>query len=108
MKGVVSGRNMTSSSTMITKHLGHESVGTVVSALPGSNYKVGDRVIIFQGDHCGQCHACRHALSPTYCQSNNPDSLYESIITPFHLHTFFIIEIKFFMIEITCMSNWIA
>lgn len=58
---------------MITKHLGHESVGTVVSVLPGSNYKVGDRVNIFQGDHCGQCHACRHALSPTYCQSNNPD-----------------------------------
>ena len=55
------------------EHLGHESVGTVVEVLPGSNFKVGDRVIIFQGDHCGQCHACRNALSPTYCQSNNPD-----------------------------------
>lgn len=54
-------------------HLGHESVGTVVEILPGSNYKVGDRVIIFQGDHCGRCHACRSGLSPTYCQSNNPD-----------------------------------
>jgi D-arabinose 1-dehydrogenase-like Zn-dependent alcohol dehydrogenase len=54
-------------------HLGHESVGTVVEVLPGSNFKVGDRVIIFQGDHCGQCHACRNGLSPTYCQSNNPD-----------------------------------
>ena len=54
-------------------HLGHESVGTVVDVLPGSNFKAGDRVIIFQGDHCGQCHACRNGLSPTYCQSNNPD-----------------------------------
>lgn len=54
-------------------HLGHESVGTVVEVSPGSNYKVGDRVIIFQGDHCGQCHSCRNGLSPTYCQSNNPD-----------------------------------
>ena len=55
------------------EHLGHESVGTVVDVLPGSNFKVGERVIIFQGDHCGQCHSCRNALSPTYCQSNNPD-----------------------------------
>jgi D-arabinose 1-dehydrogenase-like Zn-dependent alcohol dehydrogenase len=55
------------------EHLGHESVGTVVEVLPGSSFKVGDRVIIFQGDHCGQCHSCRNALSPTYCQSNNPD-----------------------------------
>ena len=55
------------------EHLGHESVGTVAEVLPGSNFKVGDRVIIFQGDHCGQCHSCRNALSPTYCQANNPD-----------------------------------
>ena len=55
------------------EHLGHESVGTVAEVLPGSNFTVGDRVIIFQGDHCGQCHSCRNALSPTYCQSNNPD-----------------------------------
>jgi len=54
-------------------HLGHESVGTVVEVLPGSHFKVGDRVIIFQGDYCGQCHSCRNGLSPTYCQSNNPD-----------------------------------
>ena len=55
------------------EHLGHESVGTVVEVIPGSTFKVGDRVIIFQGDHCGQCHPCRNGLSPTYCQSNNPD-----------------------------------
>jgi len=50
--------------------LGHESVGTVAHAPPGSNLREGDRVIIFQGDWCGQCHACRNALSPTYCTSN--------------------------------------
>lgn len=54
-------------------HLGHEGVGTVSEVLPGSNFKVGDRVIVFQGDYCGQCHSCRNGLSPTYCQSNNPD-----------------------------------
>ncbi len=51
-------------------HLGHEGVGTIVEVLDGSNFKVGDRVIVFQGDHCGQCHSCRNALSPTYCHSN--------------------------------------
>ncbi len=52
------------------EHLGHEGVGTIVDIHEGSSYKVGDRVIIFQGDHCGQCHSCRNALSPTYCHSN--------------------------------------
>ncbi len=55
------------------EHLGHEGVGTVVEVLPGSNFEVGDRVIVFQGDHCGQCHACSHGLSPTYCDANDPD-----------------------------------
>ena len=55
------------------EHLGHESVGTVVEVNPGSNFKPGERVIVFQGDYCGQCHSCRNGLSPTYCQSNNPD-----------------------------------
>lgn len=55
------------------EHLGHEGVGTVVDVLPGSNFKVGDRVIVFQGDHCGQCHACINALSPTYCDANNTE-----------------------------------
>ncbi|MGB5408868.1 MAG: alcohol dehydrogenase catalytic domain-containing protein, partial [Thiogranum sp.] len=50
--------------------LGHESVGTVEFAPLGSNLRKGDRVIIFQGDWCGQCHACRNGLSPTYCTSN--------------------------------------
>ena len=50
--------------------LGHESVGIVDEVMPGSNFKVGDRVIIYQGDHCGHCHSCLNALSPTYCASN--------------------------------------
>ncbi|EED31707.1 oxidoreductase, zinc-binding dehydrogenase family [gamma proteobacterium NOR5-3] len=55
------------------QHLGHEGVGTVEDVLPGSNFAVGDRVIVFQGDHCGHCHACTQALSPTYCDANDPD-----------------------------------
>ncbi len=54
-------------------HLGHEGVGTIEAVHPGSSFRVGDRVIVFQGDHCGQCHACRQALSPTYCDANVPE-----------------------------------
>jgi len=54
-------------------HLGHEGVGTVVAVKPGSNFRVGDRVIVFQGDHCGHCHACTSGQSPTYCDANDPD-----------------------------------
>lgn len=55
------------------EHLGHEGVGTVVEVNDGSSYKVGDRVVMFQGDHCGQCHSCRNGLSPTYCDYNDMD-----------------------------------
>ena len=55
------------------EHLGHEGVGTVVAVKPGSNFRVGDRVIVFQGDHCGHCHACTSGMSPTYCDANDPD-----------------------------------
>lgn len=51
-------------------HLGHEGVGVIDDVHPGSALKKGDRVIVFQGDHCGQCHSCRQGLSPTYCVSN--------------------------------------
>lgn len=54
-------------------HLGHEGVGTIVEVCDGSHYRVGDRVIVFQGDYCGQCHPCRQGLSPTYCDANDPD-----------------------------------
>jgi len=30
-------------------------------------------VIVFQGEHCGQCYTCRNGLSVTYCDYNNPD-----------------------------------
>lgn len=53
-------------------HLGHEGVGVVDDIHPGLSLKKGDRVIVFQGDHCGQCHSCRNGLSPTYCVSNVP------------------------------------
>ena len=55
------------------EHLGHEGVGTVVETCEGSFFKAGDRVIVFQGDHCGHCHACTSGLSPTYCDANDPD-----------------------------------
>jgi threonine dehydrogenase-like Zn-dependent dehydrogenase len=54
-------------------HLGHEGVGTVADVKDGSKFKLGDRVIVFQGDHCGQCYACRNGMSVTYCDYNNPD-----------------------------------
>lgn len=55
------------------EHLGHESVGTIVEVDTSSSFNVGDRVIVFQGEHCGQCPSCRNFLSPTYCDWNNPD-----------------------------------
>ena len=53
-------------------HLGHEGVGTIVEVAEGSRFEIGDRVIVFQGDHCGVCYACRNGLSPTYCAWNGP------------------------------------
>ena len=50
--------------------LGHEGVGVIEEVYPGSAFNRGDRVIVFQGDHCGVCLACRNALSPTYCETN--------------------------------------
>ena len=54
-------------------HLGHEGVGTIVEVKDGSKFKVGERVIVFQGEHCGQCYSCRNGMSVTYCDYNNPD-----------------------------------
>lgn len=54
-------------------HLGHEGVGTIEEVDEASSFNVGDRVIVFQGDHCGQCYSCRNNQSPTYCDWNNPD-----------------------------------
>ena len=55
------------------EHLGHEGVGIIDDIHPGSSLRKGDRVIVFQGDHCGQCHSCRNGLSPTYCSANIPE-----------------------------------
>lgn len=55
------------------ENLGHESVGTVVEVDASSSFNIGDRVIVFQGEICGQCHSCRNHYSPTYCNWNNPN-----------------------------------
>ena len=49
------------------EHLGHEGVGTIVETRPGSRFSVGDRVIVFQGNSCGECFVCTTGLSPTHC-----------------------------------------
>lgn len=55
------------------EHLGHEGVGIIEEVSESSSFKPGDRVIVFQGEHCGQCYSCRNHMSPTYCNWNNPD-----------------------------------
>jgi len=47
--------------------LGHEGVGTVVETEAGSNFAVGDRVLVFQGNSCRTCFVCTQGLSPTHC-----------------------------------------
>ena len=49
------------------EHLGHEGVGTIAEVAEGSSFAVGDRVIVFQGNPCGQCFVCIQGLSPTHC-----------------------------------------
>jgi threonine dehydrogenase-like Zn-dependent dehydrogenase len=49
------------------EHLGHEGVGTIVEAGAGSRFKVGERVIVFQGNSCQECFVCTQGLSPTHC-----------------------------------------
>lgn len=49
------------------EHLGHEGVGTIVETQNGSNFAVGDRVIVFQGNSCQDCFVCTRGLSPTHC-----------------------------------------
>ena len=48
------------------EHQGHEGVGTICEVAPGSKFKVGDRVIIYQGNPCGECFVCQRGLSPTH------------------------------------------
>lgn len=51
------------------EHQGHEGVGTICEVTPGSKFKVGDRVIVYQGNPCGECFVCQRGLSPTHCMS---------------------------------------
>lgn len=51
------------------EHQGHEGVGTICQTLPGSRFSEGDRVVMFQGDPCGECFVCERQLSPTHCMS---------------------------------------
>lgn len=50
-------------------HQGHEGVGTICEVAAGSRFKVGDRVIIYQGNPCQDCFVCDRGLSPTHCLS---------------------------------------
>jgi len=49
--------------------LGHEGVGEIVEVAHGSNYQVGDRVIIYQGWPCGTCLTCTQGLGATHCRN---------------------------------------
>jgi threonine dehydrogenase-like Zn-dependent dehydrogenase len=50
-------------------HQGHEGVGTICEVTAGSRLEVGDRVVMYQGDPCGECFVCQRQLSPTHCMS---------------------------------------
>jgi threonine dehydrogenase-like Zn-dependent dehydrogenase len=47
--------------------LGHEGVGEIVEVRPGSKFKEGDRVIIYNGFPCGECWVCKHHGGQTHC-----------------------------------------
>ena len=51
------------------EHLGHEGVGVIEEVADGSSFNVGDRVVIYQGNPCGECFVCEEGLSPTHCLS---------------------------------------
>jgi threonine dehydrogenase-like Zn-dependent dehydrogenase len=60
------------------EHQGHEGVGTICEVTPGSKFKVGDRVIVYQANPCGECFVCQRGLSPTHCLSIPYEALTES------------------------------
>ena len=49
------------------EHMGHEGVGEIYEVEEGSRFRIGDRVIIYQGNPCGECYICQRSLSPTHC-----------------------------------------
>ena len=60
------------------EHQGHEGVGTVREVAPGSKFKVGDRVVMYQGNPCQECFVCVRGLSPTHCMSIPYEALTET------------------------------
>ncbi|WP_163933046.1 zinc-binding dehydrogenase [Paraferrimonas sp. SM1919] len=49
-------------------HAGHEGVGVIDAVGPGvSKWREGQRVVIFQGWACGECHVCVSGLGATHC-----------------------------------------
>ncbi len=60
------------------EHQGHEGVGTIREVAPGSKFKVGDRVVIYQGNPCQECFVCVRGLSPTHCMSIPYEALTET------------------------------
>ena len=60
------------------EHQGHEGVGTICEVAPGSRFTVGDRVVIYQGNPCGECFVCQRGLSPTHCMTIPYEALTES------------------------------
>lgn len=60
------------------EHQGHEGVGTICEVTSGSKFKVGDRVIVYQGNPCGECFVCQRGLSPTHCMSIPYEALTDS------------------------------
>lgn len=59
-------------------HQGHEGVGTICEVTPGSRLAVGERVVMYQGDPCGECFVCQRQLSPTHCMSIPYEQLTET------------------------------
>jgi threonine dehydrogenase-like Zn-dependent dehydrogenase len=47
---------------------GHEVVGEVIAAPPGSGLSLGQRVAVFPKEHCGRCRLCLQGMA-IYCPS---------------------------------------
>jgi len=47
---------------------GHEGVGEVIEVAESSRFKVGDRVMIWDGQMCGECWPCMNFVSVTHCE----------------------------------------
>jgi threonine dehydrogenase-like Zn-dependent dehydrogenase len=59
--------------------MGHEGVGEIVEVRPGSKFKVGDRVIIYNGLPCGECWVCKNTGGFCHCLSRWVGSKIEEV-----------------------------